>query len=51
MADAGGVWLTLENDRLPDGWVWADSAAIREAYPVPNAFSAFLPLVEGYLEG
>ncbi|MCD7760670.1 MAG: A/G-specific adenine glycosylase [Clostridiales bacterium] len=46
-----GVWLTLENDRIPDGGGWADSAALRETYPVPNAFSAFLPLVEGYLEG
>ncbi|MCD8381427.1 MAG: A/G-specific adenine glycosylase [Clostridiales bacterium] len=45
-----GVWLTLGSDRLPDGWVWADSAALRETYPVPSAFAPFLTQAEGYLQ-
>lgn len=31
---------------LPAGWVWADRAALRHVYAVPNAFQRFLPLVE-----
>ena len=31
----------LEAPGLPDGWVWADRAALRDAYAVPNAFRSF----------
>ena len=34
------------DDRLPDGWVWADRAALRDRYAVPNAFSGLTYLVE-----
>lgn len=44
-----GVRLDLAGDRLPEGWVWADRQALRQVYPVPNAFSAFLPAVEAEL--
>ena len=37
-------------DALPDGWVWADKAALRETYAVPNAFSDFRDKVEARLE-
>ena len=38
--------LEAESDTLPEGWVWADRAALREVYAVPNAFQAFSHLVE-----
>ena len=41
-----GISLTLSDEHLPEGWVWADRQALRERYPVPNAFAPFLPLVE-----
>ena len=44
-----GVLLTLSDETLPEGWVWADRQALRERYPVPNAFSAFLPAVDAQL--
>lgn len=28
----------LSSPRLPEGWVWADRAALRDQYAVPNAF-------------
>lgn len=43
-----GKCLLLSEDQLPEGWVWADETAFREIYAVPNAFSAFLPVVEAY---
>lgn len=45
----GECWL-MANDRLPDGWVWADAKALAEVYAIPNAFSAFLPAVTSYFE-
>ena len=36
---------------LPDGWVWADRAALHGTYAVPNAFSAFRAEVEARLSG
>ena len=44
-----GVAITLSDDNLPEGWVWADRAALRDRYAVPNAFQAFLPYVEARL--
>ena len=38
--------LEAEGDALPEGWVWADRAELREVYAVPNAFQAFSHLVE-----
>ena len=35
---------------LPEGWVWADKAALESEYAVPNAFSAFRRAVEARLE-
>ncbi len=31
----------LPGDALPSGWVWADRAALRDVYAVPNAFQSF----------
>ena len=31
----------LPAPELPQGWVWADRAALRDTYAVPNAFRAF----------
>lgn len=28
---------------LPEGWVWAAPEALRQQYPVPNAYGAYLP--------
>ena len=38
-----------ENDTLPQGWVWADGQELKQIYPIPNAFDAFLPQVEEHL--
>ena len=34
-----------QSDTLPDGWVWADEAALREQYTLPNAFDGMAHLV------
>lgn len=44
-----GVGLELASDRLPEGWVWADRTALRQKYPVPNAFAPFFSAVEAGL--
>lgn len=31
------------------GWVWANKLALRDRYAVPNAFAAFLPVVDQHL--
>ena len=31
----------LEGRDLPAGWVWADRAALRDVYALPNAFQNF----------
>ena len=31
----------LDSPELPEGWVWADRTALRDAYAVPNAFQRF----------
>ena len=38
--------LEAEGDALPEGWVWADRAELRQVYALPNAFQAFSHLVE-----
>ena len=35
----------LDDPTLPEGWVWADRAGLRDRYAVPNAFQAFSPYV------
>lgn len=40
------VLLYPETDALPDGWVWAGQPALRDKYPVPNAFDGFRACVE-----
>ena len=35
----------LDGPDLPEGWVWASRAELRDTYAVPNAFQAFTPLV------
>lgn len=39
----------LDSPDLPQGWVWADRAALRDTYAVPNAFQAFQRLVSDRL--
>jgi A/G-specific adenine glycosylase len=33
-------------ESLPQGWIWADRAALAGEYALPNAFSAFSPAVQ-----
>ncbi|MDD5937770.1 MAG: A/G-specific adenine glycosylase [Clostridiales bacterium] len=35
-----------ESETLPEGWVWADRAALAGRYALPNAFQCFSHLVE-----
>ena len=44
-----GVSLELSDDCLPEDWVWASGEELRQRYAVPNAFGAFLPVVEARL--
>ena len=39
----------LEGQELPEGWVWADRAALEREYAVPNAFQAFSEYVKSRL--
>lgn len=41
----GALALELDSPDLPEGWVWADRAALRDVYAVPNAFQSFAPAV------
>ncbi len=36
-----GWQFAVEPQALPQGYVWADAAALREAYTVPNAFAKY----------
>ena len=36
-----GLTAELEGTDLPAGWVWADRAALRDVYALPNAFQSF----------
>ena len=38
------------SDALPEGWVWADRAALAQIYAVPNAFQSLAHLVSQSLE-
>ena len=40
---------TLDSPHLPEGWVWADRADLRERYPLPNAFGSFSQIVADHL--
>lgn len=44
-----GVILTVEDEALPEGWVWADGPSLREIYAVPNAFQSFEGQVSRYI--
>ena len=37
--------MQAASDGLPEGWVWADRAALAGEYAVPNAFQSFAHLV------
>lgn len=39
------VAAQLGSPSLPEGWVWADRAALRDTYAVPNAFQSFADAV------
>jgi len=43
--------MAADSDRLPEGWVWADETALRERYPIPNAFACFREQAEAGLRG
>ena len=38
-----------DGPHLPEGWVWADRAALRDVYALPNAFQSFARVVAGRL--
>ncbi len=44
----GEVWQA-DSAQLPEGWVWANGPALRDKYPIPNAFSPFLPAVDQHI--
>ncbi len=44
------ISIQTDGEQLPDGWVWASRSALLEQYPVPSAFSAFMPTVLSHLE-
>ena len=39
------LWVQAGDERLPQGWVWADRQELERRYAVPNAFSVFRPAV------
>ena len=41
--------VEADSPELPEGWVWADRAALERDYAVPNAFQAFAGAVEARL--
>ncbi len=41
--------VQAENEKLPQGWVWADRGELERQYAVPNAFRAFEPVVKEQL--
>lgn len=41
-----GWTARMENPDLPEGWVWADAAALEKEYALPNAFQGFFSAVE-----
>ena len=43
------VLVQTREERLPDGWVWADRGELERQYAVPNAFRAFEPAVKEQL--
>lgn len=42
--------IKTESEKLPEGWVWADYAALMREYAVPNAFSGCFKWVEEELK-
>ena len=41
--------VAAESARLPEGWVWADRAALQGQYAVPSAFAPFSHIVEEHI--
>ena len=41
--------IHVEEDKLPQGWVWADRGELERQYAVPNAFRAFESVVKEQL--
>lgn len=42
--------VAAASDELPQGWVWADRAALTEKYALPSAFAPFIHIVEERLQ-
>lgn len=43
--------ICLEEETLPDGWVWATRADIETRYPIPSAFDGLRPIIQDYWNG
>lgn len=43
------VFTAKAAEELPEGWVWADRAALRSEYAVPNAFRCCEPVLDRFL--
>ena len=44
-----GLSCRLDSPTLPEGWVWADRADLRDRYALPNAFQCFAQTVADQL--
>lgn len=44
-----GLSCRLDSPTLPEGWVWADRADLRDRYALPNAFQCFTQTVADQL--
>lgn len=40
--------VQAEEDTLPEGWVWADKSELQHTYPIPNAYSTFISILDAY---
>ncbi len=45
-----GRFVEPESDALPEGWAWADKAALRTEYALPSAYGCFERFVEERLK-
>lgn len=48
--DMVGQVVLAQEDDLPEGWGWATWEELQRIYPIPNAFSSFIDVVERYLK-
>jgi A/G-specific adenine glycosylase len=40
--------VQTEEGTLPEGWVWVDKSELQHTYPIPNAYSTFISILDAY---